>query len=101
MIGGGNHEHGSCHAFPSFREAGRRLSRNDASFPKVEFLVSVLEVVRLIGRDHLRRRDRQDLTEPFTPVDGRIPIPTGPGIGVTPIPEIVAEFATSRTVVRP
>src|SRR5882757_547726 len=44
---------------------------------------------------------RQDLTEPFTPVDGRIPIPTGPGIGVTPIPEILAEFATSRTVVRP
>jgi O-succinylbenzoate synthase len=44
---------------------------------------------------------RQDLTEPFTPVDGRIPIPAGPGIGVTPIPEILAEFATSRTVVRP
>lgn len=37
-----------------------------------------------------------DVTEPFVLVDGHISVPTGPGIGVDPIPEIVERFAVSR-----
>lgn len=37
-----------------------------------------------------------DVTEPFVLVDGHIDVPTGPGIGVSPIPEIVDRFAVSR-----
>lgn len=44
---------------------------------------------------------QQDLTEPFTVVDGVIPVPTGPGIGVTPIPDVLAELAVRREVVKP
>lgn len=44
---------------------------------------------------------RQDITEPFTVVDGRISVPTGPGIGVTPIPDVLAELTVRRESVRP
>ncbi|WP_084704537.1 o-succinylbenzoate synthase [Phaeacidiphilus oryzae] len=44
---------------------------------------------------------RQDLTEPFTVADGRIAVPDGPGIGVTPIPEVLAELTVRRETVRP
>ncbi|MDP5226286.1 MULTISPECIES: o-succinylbenzoate synthase [Arthrobacter] len=37
-----------------------------------------------------------DLTEPFRLVDGRIAVPHGPGLGVTPIPEILERFTVSR-----
>lgn len=37
-----------------------------------------------------------DTTEPFVLVDGHITVPTGPGIGVDPIPEIVDRYAVSR-----
>ena len=37
-----------------------------------------------------------DLTEPFVLVDGHISVPTGAGIGVAPIPEIINRFAVSR-----
>lgn len=37
-----------------------------------------------------------DTTEPFVLVDGHITVPTGPGIGVDPIPEIVERYAVSR-----
>ncbi len=37
-----------------------------------------------------------DTTEPFVLVDGHISVPTGPGIGVDPIPEIVDRYAVSR-----
>lgn len=37
-----------------------------------------------------------DLTEPFVLKDGHIEVPTGPGIGVDPIPEIIERFAVSR-----
>ncbi|WP_028935042.1 o-succinylbenzoate synthase [Pseudonocardia spinosispora] len=43
----------------------------------------------------------QDLTEPFVLIDGRIPIPTGPGIGVIPLPEVLAELCTCRTTLTP
>ena len=33
-----------------------------------------------------------DLTEPFVLRDGRLPVPQGPGIGVDPIPEALAQF---------
>ena len=36
-----------------------------------------------------------DLTEPFTLHDGRLEVPAGPGLGVTPIPEILAAVTTS------
>mgnify|MGYP000019245025 FL=1 len=42
-----------------------------------------------------------DLTEPFVLVDGHIDVPTGPGIGIDPIPEIIERFAVSREWVRP
>ncbi len=41
-----------------------------------------------------------DTTEPFVLVDGHISVPTGPGIGVDPIPEIVDRFTVSREIVR-
>ncbi|MFC1407267.1 MULTISPECIES: o-succinylbenzoate synthase [Streptacidiphilus] len=43
---------------------------------------------------------RQDLTDPFTVVDGRIDVPAGRGIGVTPIPEVLAELTVRRETVR-
>ncbi len=45
---------------------------------------------------------KQDLTEPITMTeDGRIEIPTGPGIGVAPIPEVLAELTVSTEVFKP
>lgn len=35
-----------------------------------------------------------DITEPFVLNDGRLRVPTGPGIGVDPIPALLAEFTT-------
>jgi len=39
----------------------------------------------------------RDVTEPFVLRDGRISVPTGPGIGVTPIPEVLAALTVART----
>ena len=36
-----------------------------------------------------------DLTEPFVLDDGRLRVPTGPGIGVTPLPDVLADVTTS------
>ncbi len=36
-----------------------------------------------------------DITAPFTLVDGHLAVPTGPGIGVDPLPDQLAEFTTS------
>lgn len=41
----------------------------------------------------------QDLTEPITMTDGKVALPTGPGIGIDPIPEVVAELTTSRRLI--
>jgi o-succinylbenzoate synthase len=38
---------------------------------------------------------RTDLTEPFVLEDGHLPVPDGPGIGVAPRPEILAEVTTA------
>ncbi len=38
----------------------------------------------------------QDLTEPFTMHDGMMTVPTGPGLGVEPIPEVLDELRVSR-----
>ncbi|GAB3892102.1 o-succinylbenzoate synthase [Kibdelosporangium lantanae] len=35
-----------------------------------------------------------DITEPFVLVDGHLPVPTGPGIGVTPLPAELARVTT-------
>jgi O-succinylbenzoate synthase len=35
-----------------------------------------------------------DITEPFVLDDGRLRVPTGPGIGVDPVPALLAEFTT-------
>lgn len=37
-----------------------------------------------------------DLTEPFRLERGRIAVPTGPGLGVTPIPEVLDRFTVRR-----
>ncbi|HVV35655.1 MAG TPA: o-succinylbenzoate synthase [Acidimicrobiales bacterium] len=37
----------------------------------------------------------QDLTTPFQLVDGQLRVPTGAGIGVTPLPDVLAELTTS------
>ncbi len=42
-----------------------------------------------------------DLTEPFVPVDGRLRVPTGPGLGVTPLPEALEELTVSVELLRP
>ena len=36
-----------------------------------------------------------DITEPFVLDDGHLPVPTGPGLGVTPLPDRLAEATTS------
>jgi O-succinylbenzoate synthase len=41
-----------------------------------------------------------DLTEPFGLQDGHIQVPTKPGIGVEPIPELIERFAVSREWIR-
>jgi O-succinylbenzoate synthase len=37
----------------------------------------------------------RDVTEPFTLVEGRIAVPTGPGLGVEPIPEVLRSLRVS------
>jgi O-succinylbenzoate synthase len=36
-----------------------------------------------------------DITEPFVVEDGHIAVPTGPGLGVTPLPEVLADVTTA------
>jgi O-succinylbenzoate synthase len=38
---------------------------------------------------------RTDVTEPFVLADGHLPVPTGPGLGLAPLPEVLAEVTTS------
>jgi O-succinylbenzoate synthase len=44
---------------------------------------------------------RQDLTPPFRLVDGRLLVPTGPGLGVSPLPEVLEELTVSVVTLRP
>ncbi|MGA8258259.1 MAG: o-succinylbenzoate synthase [Nocardioides sp.] len=37
-----------------------------------------------------------DITEPFVLVDGHQTVPTAPGIGVSPLPDVMAELVTDR-----
>ena len=39
---------------------------------------------------------RTDLTEPFVLADGHLDVPTGPGTGVAPVPEVLEEVTTWR-----
>ncbi|HEX2239883.1 MAG TPA: o-succinylbenzoate synthase [Actinomycetota bacterium] len=41
----------------------------------------------------------RDVTEPFVLEDGHIRVPSGPGLGVTPIPEVLEEITTAREYV--
>jgi O-succinylbenzoate synthase len=43
----------------------------------------------------------QDVTPPFVLEDGTLRVPTGPGIGVSPIPEVLEELTTAREDLRP
>ena len=38
---------------------------------------------------------KQDLTAPFELIDGQLPVPTGPGLGVEPLPDVLREITTS------
>ncbi|MEU4363824.1 o-succinylbenzoate synthase [Promicromonospora sp. NPDC023987] len=38
---------------------------------------------------------RTDITEPFVLDDGHIAVPAGPGLGVTPLPDLLDEFTTA------
>jgi O-succinylbenzoate synthase len=38
----------------------------------------------------------RDVTEPFVLDDGQIAVPTGPGLGVEPIPEVLADLTVWR-----
>jgi O-succinylbenzoate synthase len=40
---------------------------------------------------------KTDITAPFVLENGHLPVPTGPGIGVDPIPEILEEVTTAKT----
>jgi len=42
-----------------------------------------------------RRYFATDITDPFELEDGHLTVPTGPGLGVTPIPEILEKVTTS------
>ncbi|MGW0086588.1 o-succinylbenzoate synthase [Streptomyces sp. NPDC003393] len=39
---------------------------------------------------------RTDITEPFVLQEGRLPVPQGPGLGVAPIPELLAAVSASK-----
>ncbi|MEV7678339.1 o-succinylbenzoate synthase [Streptomyces sp. NPDC088341] len=39
---------------------------------------------------------RTDITEPFVLKDGRLPVPTGPGLGVAPVPDLLAAVTTAK-----
>jgi O-succinylbenzoate synthase len=43
----------------------------------------------------------RDVTAPFELVDGRLRVPTGPGIGVDPVLEILDELTTAKDLVKP
>ena len=43
---------------------------------------------------------REDITPPFVLDDGHLPVPTGPGLGVDVLSEVVDALATSRELVR-
>ena len=38
-----------------------------------------------------------DLTEPFVLEDGHLSVPTGPGLGVSPLPDVLDEVTVDRT----
>ena len=42
----------------------------------------------------------QDITEPFVLKDGRLAVPTGPGIGVDPLPEVMAGLTVAVEEIR-
>ncbi len=44
---------------------------------------------------------KQDLTEPFVLVDGQLAVPDGPGIGVSPLPDVLGELTVKKELVRP
>lgn len=41
-----------------------------------------------------------DVTEPFVLQDGQLPVPTGPGIGVQPLPDVLADLTVWSTELR-
>jgi O-succinylbenzoate synthase len=43
----------------------------------------------------------EDICEPFVLDDGRLSVPTGPGLGVTPVPEALERFTTAAETCRP
>jgi O-succinylbenzoate synthase len=44
---------------------------------------------------------RRDITPPFVLQDGRLAVPTGPGIGVTPLPDVLDELTVSTERIAP
>jgi len=44
---------------------------------------------------------RRDITDPFILVDGQLFVPSGPGIGVEPHPDVLDDVTTGRDVVTP
>ncbi|MEV0094457.1 o-succinylbenzoate synthase [Streptomyces sp. NPDC050738] len=38
---------------------------------------------------------RTDITDPFVLSDGHLPVPTGPGLGIEPLPEVLDEFTVT------
>jgi o-succinylbenzoate synthase len=43
----------------------------------------------------------EDLTEPFVLNDGRLSVPSGPGLGVSPLPEVLERITTAVETCRP
>ena len=43
----------------------------------------------------------EDITEPFVLRDGMLPVPTGPGTGVTPRPDVLSALTTSVETLKP
>ena len=44
---------------------------------------------------------RRDITEPFVLREGRLPVPDGPGLGVSPLPDALEDVTTSVETIRP
>jgi O-succinylbenzoate synthase len=43
----------------------------------------------------------QDITAPFVLDDGRLRVPTGPGLGVVPLADVLESVTTSVETIRP
>ena len=88
------------------RSQGQSLGRRARGAPRLAVVAvardvaAELDLHALHGRALAGHEDRVDVTEPFVLQDGQLAVPTGPGIGVDPIPEVLADLTVWSTELR-